>query len=1433
MGIDDLAVGIYATHSIPENIVKPGSEYRFYLLGKSSHDENTGTHWGFKGGGSQIFINGILPANVRDPELGPIEGSITMPVTYDINEARLFIENTGSYIKTLQVVLYVTRYTVSSRTETDRAANTSAIWTYAYTGLALNGGGVGFYIPKNSEFRGFGEVVITRDDGLQIKNTYSQTDALKGRLLSSVVSDAHTGQKLAETIYSYKSGEVVSNANLVTSDGSNLKGYPDLDVLWTRTGSTESLTFLPKDTNGQLYGTGSRVKYDYNGCVDNAACELTAAKNQGSGNLTGTTYSVKQNDSGWVADHANWVSYNAPVWSGGAYLGQIPLAQTTVQCTSAPCSPSQTLLQETLYNYYPNWQLKYQRDWAKGSASSRQYSLSYFAYNANGSLSLTRAWQDFFNSSADPGSTGSFMQVQYWYEGFFPNAVTRQITSGSDGRIYQTITTAYDERHGLPIRVTQAENGVSEGAAYDTFGRMTKICAPGDWNPASPCADASNTGTVKISYSPTLPYRLAVTTPSVPGAARQDYYYDGFGRLLQSQLIGVRIDGVTQNQVTRAIGYDGYGRETLSTQPFSYTGTAAYQANPFSYEYSVTQTDYDLLGRVVLTGRRNAAGALNMIAAYSYTMHADSGNWLLQTSVTDANNNTSKTLTNAKGQLILSTPPAAAGPSTRFSYNALGQLISSQYGSALTTLSYYPSGLKSQMTDADMGTWAYTYDAQGNLLSQTDAKGQKACLGYDGLNRLIGKLFLTAADACPGFDDSWPVRYGWDEGAGQMGYRTSMTDASGYTLWSYDARGRLVSESKTVAEMGTYTTRWAYNGLDQLTSMAYPSGEVVNFGYLPQGVISSVSSRGISYLAAARYDAFGRVSTRSFGNGTSTQYQYADWPTAAGWLQALQSGLNGGEELQNLVYAYDPAGNITQIFDGTDTLNFAYDALNRLTGVSGAYSQTYTYNPASGNLTTKSDVGSYTYSTSHPHAVTQAGSNSYTYDANGNVISRQVAGVSTTYAYDAENRLISVLENGQLITEYGYDGDGNRVWEKDYQGWVAGQPALTLYIGDYFEVQWDGGTVPAYTLPFDCEHTYCTWLPLVGQGPRTLSYYYADGQRIAVRDNLGQVGWLYGDHLGSTSVTSDAQGAETSRMSYYAWGTTRFEDGESPTDYGYTGQMQEGDLYYYGARWYDPLLGRFLQPDTIVPSAQGTQAFDRYAYVNNNPLRYTDPSGHCIFGVDIVVCITVGAMAVGAIGGYVSQVAENRSQGMDWGEALTTNISGEKIVGGAVLAGGVAVGAMTIGTIGTSLVAAFSTTATYACADGDCTNEVASAGSLANQGYGSLTHAAENGINPYRELHKVTAGTGLQVHHLVETRFANVLKLTNEQLRNIPSVILTPAEHQIFTNQWRYLIAYNNSTVLPNTATATLGEIRQAAMAIYQQYPTLLKVTNHFLESLQ
>jgi len=106
--------------------------------------------------------------------------------------------------------------------------------------------------------------------------------------------------------------------------------------------------------------------------------------------------------------------------------------------------------------------------------------------------------------------------------------------------------------------------------------------------------------------------------------------------------------------------------------------------------------------------------------------------------------------------------------------------------------------------------------------------------------------------------------------------------------------------------------------------------------------------------------------------------------------------------------------------------------------------------------------------------------------------------------------------------------------------------------------------------------------------------------------------WLLGDHLGSTSMVADASGVMVSEVRYSAFGETRYQNGTLTTDYLYTGQRQEAEigLYYYVARWYDPAIGRFIQADSIVPDPASAVGFDRYAYVNNNPLNSVDPTGH-------------------------------------------------------------------------------------------------------------------------------------------------------------------------------------------------------------------------------
>jgi RHS repeat-associated protein len=136
--------------------------------------------------------------------------------------------------------------------------------------------------------------------------------------------------------------------------------------------------------------------------------------------------------------------------------------------------------------------------------------------------------------------------------------------------------------------------------------------------------------------------------------------------------------------------------------------------------------------------------------------------------------------------------------------------------------------------------------------------------------------------------------------------------------------------------------------------------------------------------------------------------------------------------------------------------------------------------------------------------------------------------------------------------------------------------------------------------------------------PVTVIYYYAGGQRIAQRTKIGtapdRLEYLFGDHLGSSSLVTNSSFVKTAELRYTAWGKPRSTTGAIAANaFTYTGQRQEAGigLNFYNARWYDSNIAHFAQADTIIPIAtQGTQAWNRYAYVNNNAVNYNDPTGH-------------------------------------------------------------------------------------------------------------------------------------------------------------------------------------------------------------------------------
>ena len=209
----------------------------------------------------------------------------------------------------------------------------------------------------------------------------------------------------------------------------------------------------------------------------------------------------------------------------------------------------------------------------------------------------------------------------------------------------------------------------------------------------------------------------------------------------------------------------------------------------------------------------------------------------------------------------------------------------------------------------------------------------------------------------------------------------------------------------------------------------------------------------------------------------------------------------------------------------------------------------------------------------------RGGDNLFRYDSNGNMTSRTITGATYTQQYDREGRLITVTQ-GADTTVFTYDGDGKRVTQ-------AVNGVTTVFVNDWYEVQ-------------------------RGAPDQATTYYLFGGKRVAINDG-GTLRFLLGDHLGSTSVAADTSGAKLGEVRYYAWGAERYTAGSTPTTYRYTGQRNESELglMFYGARWYDPALGRWAQADSIVPQPGNPQSLNRYTYVNNNPLKYVDPSGHC------------------------------------------------------------------------------------------------------------------------------------------------------------------------------------------------------------------------------
>ncbi len=223
--------------------------------------------------------------------------------------------------------------------------------------------------------------------------------------------------------------------------------------------------------------------------------------------------------------------------------------------------------------------------------------------------------------------------------------------------------------------------------------------------------------------------------------------------------------------------------------------------------------------------------------------------------------------------------------------------------------------------------------------------------------------------------------------------------------------------------------------------------------------------------------------------------------------------------------------------------------------------------------------------------------------------------------------------------------------------------------------------------------------------------------------------------MGSTSILVSLGGVQEAKLLYKAFGEERLPSDIMPTNYRFTGQlsqMTDTGLYYYGARWYDPYLNRFLSPDGIVPDQYNPLDWDRYSYTRNNPLRFTDPSGHRPdeLGCEVDGCYTEQDLRdiayFEARQFYVSCQNGGGSGCPNYGEIAAFTIGG-------------LVGAAALPEIAGGLINFASRAAPIACADGDCTNEV-----------GQLTKISQDTWRSSQGLIYGPSGNGNAIQHILQ-----------------------------------------------------------------------------------
>lgn len=892
--------------------------------------------------------------------------------------------------------------------------------------------------------------------------------------------------------------------------------------------------------------------------------------------------------------------------------------------------------------------------------------------------------QTVFNTNGMPvqkiDPKGNVTKIGYDSTGLYPNLITHPPT----GSIAHVEVPAYDANTG-ELLSNKDENQNSTSFQYDSMRRLTKAIYPDGGTETFQFTDATPPSytLAKLLNSAASTYTevgLADTlgrktqsqiTSDTQGTIYADTQYDDLGRVA-SQSNPYRATTDTTYGVT-TFSYDSMGRKTIQTNPDK-------SAQQWCYMNLATNGQTNCHAQLAKTGTKASVGSFVDFqdeSGNNWQRNSDGLDRL--TSVMEPNGTT------AIPSMQTSYAYDALGNLQSVKQNGNGtDTPRAQRKFTYDTLSRLSTAL-----NPESGTTSYTYDIDGNLLTRTqplvNASSGTQVLNYcyDALNRktveYTGSLVANCSSPSQVTAANLLSAYSFDSttlGAGNnaIGHLTDEIQyTAGTAVWErspykYDTMGRLLTEQQCAFGSCTNPYSFAYlydyagNILSTTNGLAAGSPIAISYAYDSVARLTTVTSAtpntGIwagtgfpsTLYKVTSYGPAGLVGA-IYGNAASTLSRNYD-----NRLRITSNTVTAAASLYNYGLTYAPNSNVATVADSViGNWTYTYDTLDRVTSATasttgvvtpwGTYkTQCWAYD-SFGNRTGE---GEMTAAAACPNPITQANHSSWAqyntsnqltansvvasflYDDAGNILNDG----SNKYVYDLDGRICAVtpVAAGGTITQYVYDAEGRRVAKGTLTALPAsGQVCSAPTAANGFSLVGAGAALYLRGEHGDQD------TELDGSGNWRHTNVFAGGGLTATYDTGTKVtlSFNYSDWLGSKRLQSSFSGAAQNSWASDPFGAylNPLGTGADATEHHFTGKERdvESGNDYFGARYYESGLGRWLSPDwapgpAIVPYAAfaDPQSLNLYLYVRDNPCTVGDPDGHCGTACQIAKGIAIG-----------------------------------------------------------------------------------------------------------------------------------------------------------------------------------------------------------------